>query len=95
MGMIMDVEVIYGEPSAVSRVRLPLGEGATVADVVPPLRQRTDCARWQLESAAFGVFGQIKPLNYVLAPGDRLEVYAPLELDPKEARRLRAKNQRG
>jgi putative ubiquitin-RnfH superfamily antitoxin RatB of RatAB toxin-antitoxin module len=30
----------------------------------------------------------------VLAAGDRLEIYLPLQLDPKEARRLRAKNQR-
>ena len=91
----MDVEVVYGQPSDVSRVVLALEEGATVADVGQLLHQRSECAHWQLESAAVGVFGQIKALNYLLMPGDRLEFYLPLQLDPKEARRLRAKNQRG
>jgi putative ubiquitin-RnfH superfamily antitoxin RatB of RatAB toxin-antitoxin module len=41
-----------------------------------------------------GIFGEVKPLDWVLAAGDRLEIYLPLQLDPKQARRLRAKNQR-
>ncbi|MBP9729155.1 MAG: RnfH family protein [Gammaproteobacteria bacterium] len=37
-----------------------------------------------------GLFGKQKPLNTVLKAGDRIEIYDPLLLDPKEARRLRA-----
>ncbi len=37
-----------------------------------------------------GVFGQRKPLDTVLKAGDRIEIYEPLLMDPKEARRLRA-----
>jgi putative ubiquitin-RnfH superfamily antitoxin RatB of RatAB toxin-antitoxin module len=92
--LIVDVEVLYGEPSGVSRVTLSVEQGTTVAEAVRCLRQRTDCAHWQIERAAIGVFGRIKSLDYELAKGDRLEVYLPLGLDPKEARRLRAKNQR-
>jgi putative ubiquitin-RnfH superfamily antitoxin RatB of RatAB toxin-antitoxin module len=94
MSLIMDVEVIYGEPSGVSRVVLTLDEGATVADAVQGLKQRRDCDSWQFEHASVGIFGEVKPLDWVLAAGDRLEIYLPLQLDPKEARRLRAKNQR-
>ena len=90
----MDVEVIYGEQSSVSRVVLTLDEGATVADAVQGLKQRRDCDSWQFEHASVGIFGEVKPLDWVLAAGDRLEIYLPLQLDPKEARRLRAKNQR-
>ena len=90
----MDVEVIYGEPSGVSRVVLTLDEGATVADAVQGLKERGDFDIWQLEHASVGIFGEVKPLDWVVAAGDRLEIYLPLQLDPKEARRLRAKNQR-
>ena len=90
----MDVEVIYGEPSGVSWVVLTLDGGATVADAVQRLKQRRDCDSWQFEHASVGIFGEVKPLDWVLAAGDRLEIYLPLQLDPKQARRLRAKNQR-
>jgi putative ubiquitin-RnfH superfamily antitoxin RatB of RatAB toxin-antitoxin module len=94
MSLIMDVEVIYGESSGVSRVLLTLDQGATVADAVQSLKQRRDCDSWQLEHVSVGIFGEIKSMDYVLAAGARLEVYLPLQLDPKEARRLRAENQR-
>ena len=51
----MDVEVIYGEPSGVSRVVLTLDEGATVADAVQRLKQRRDCDSWQFEHASVGI----------------------------------------
>lgn len=37
-----------------------------------------------------GVFGRLVSLNYVLEEGDRIEIYRPLKIDPKAARRLRA-----
>ena len=38
-----------------------------------------------------GVFGKIKPLDTVLAEGDRVEIYQPIVIDPKTApRRKRA-----
>ncbi len=37
-----------------------------------------------------GLFGKQKPMDTVLKAGDRIEIYDPLLLDPKEARRLRA-----
>ena len=37
-----------------------------------------------------GIFGELKTLDTVLQEGDRVEVYRPLTIDPKEARRLRA-----
>jgi uncharacterized protein len=39
---------------------------------------------------AVGVFGQLVTLDYVLAEGDRVEVYRPLAISPAERRRQRA-----
>ena len=38
---------------------------------------------------ACGIWGRTKPLDYVLQDGDRLELYQPLKVDPKIARRER------
>jgi putative ubiquitin-RnfH superfamily antitoxin RatB of RatAB toxin-antitoxin module len=45
-----------------------------------------------LEKQAFGIFGRRVPPGTRLAPGDRIEVYRALAMDPKEARRRRAAN---
>jgi putative ubiquitin-RnfH superfamily antitoxin RatB of RatAB toxin-antitoxin module len=37
-----------------------------------------------------GVFGRLRDLDAPLAPGERVEIYRPLRIDPKEARRRRA-----
>ncbi len=37
-----------------------------------------------------GIFGRIVVLDETLNDGDRVELYRPLRLDPKEARRRRA-----
>ncbi|MFZ9162370.1 MAG: RnfH family protein [Burkholderiaceae bacterium] len=46
------------------------------------------------EAAGFAVFGHLKDLDASLGPGDRIEILAPLEADPKEARRQRVNSVR-
>jgi putative ubiquitin-RnfH superfamily antitoxin RatB of RatAB toxin-antitoxin module len=41
-----------------------------------------------------GVWGRLVSLDRPLAPGDRVEVYRPLQVDPMDARRLRHRRQR-
>lgn len=43
-----------------------------------------------LTEVPLGVFGKKAPDEQVLVAGDRVELYRPLQIDPKEARRLRA-----
>lgn len=38
-----------------------------------------------------GVYGKLRKLDEPVMPGDRIEVYRPLQIDPKRARILRAK----
>lgn len=44
-----------------------------------------------LASRPIGIYGRLVEANTILQPGDRVEIYAPLRIDPKTARRLRAK----
>jgi hypothetical protein len=47
-----------------------------------------------LEGRAVGIFSQTVEMDSVVSPGDRVEIYAPLKCDPKEARRSRVKKKK-
>lgn len=77
----MRVEVVIAYPDGAQARSLSLPAGATVRDAL---------AASGFEGQAFGIFGQRVALDHRLADGDRIEIYRPLAVDPKEARRQRA-----
>ncbi|MBA2548809.1 MAG: RnfH family protein [Burkholderiaceae bacterium] len=89
MGLVeLKIAVAYCAPGIehVAEVRLPLG--STVRDAVAAARLKT-----QPESDGAidaGIWGRRCSLDRVLNDGDRVEIYRPLIIDPKEARRRRA-----
>lgn len=78
----MKVEVVAARADGADIVTLTLPAGATVRDAVAAAR---------LTGTAFGIFGKRVSPDAKLADGDRVEIYRPLAMDPKEARRRRAK----
>ena len=48
-------------------------------------------AEIDISSQSIGVWGRVCALETRLHEGDRVEIYRPLVLDPKEARRQRAR----
>jgi len=85
----MRIEVIYSPaPRTVESWVLELAEGATVASA---LRASADQLTGSAEAAArqVGIWGRICSADTLLRDGDRVEIYRPLLIDPKEARRLR------
>lgn len=88
------VEVVYcPAPGQVDQVRLQLPVPSTVADA---LHASDVLARHGLDAAAVkvGVWCKARPLEHPLRDRDRVEVYRPLLVDPKEARRQRYRKQR-
>lgn len=80
----MKIEVVYARPEAAEVRTVDLPAGATVTDALA-------VCGFQLEpQQPVGVFGKRVPLDHRLADGDRVEIYRPLAIDPKEARRRRA-----
>ena len=43
---------------------------------------------------SIGIFGRIVAMDTPLRDGDRIELYRPLKIDPKQARRRRAEKQK-
>ena len=88
----MEIEVVYATPEQQWVVVLALPEGATIADALS--RADSGLGDADLKNATVGVFGAVRPRNYVLKDADRVEVYRPLIVEAKEARRRRAADQR-
>lgn len=73
-------------------VDVPLG--ATLLDALRASGFLERHPQIDLARQAVGVWGRLRPLDAVLAAGDRVEIYRPLQIDPKEARRRRQRQQR-
>jgi putative ubiquitin-RnfH superfamily antitoxin RatB of RatAB toxin-antitoxin module len=87
----VNIEVVYcPSPGHCDRVQLQLPEGACVREAIVTSGL---CHRYgmSLESVEAGVWGRRQPLESTLRDLDRVELYRPLRVDPKEARRLRYK----
>jgi uncharacterized protein len=79
----MRVELVYARPEGAEHRTLELPAGATARDAL--------AAGGFTEVHAVGVFGKRVTLDHALREGDRLEIYRPLAVDPKEARRRRVR----
>ena len=89
----MRVEVVYALASAQDCVALEIGEGAVARQAVAAsgLLERHELVAAQLE---LGIFGRKVSPECPLHEGDRVEILRPLAIDPKEARRRRARRTR-
>lgn len=88
--MTLQVQVAYSpSPEQVDLVTVSVPAGATVADALKAsgLLERHGLALDA--STACGVWSKMRPLDHPIREGDRVEVYRPLRVDPKEARRQR------
>jgi putative ubiquitin-RnfH superfamily antitoxin RatB of RatAB toxin-antitoxin module len=88
------VEVAYcPRPGTCERVMLELDVPVTLADALHAsgLVQRHG---WDPQTLRVGIWGRAQPLQAPLRDQDRVEIYRPLVVDPKEARRLRYRRQR-
>jgi uncharacterized protein len=86
---MIPVEVVYcPRPGVVDSVELSLHEGSTLRDALAAsgLLARHGLG---LESVTAGIWGRKQGLDAALRSRDRVEIYRPLQCDPKEARRIR------
>ena len=86
----MHVELVYALPEKQHRLHLELEPGATVADALTAVSRIPPFSLLDLEGMPVGVFGRMVQRSDLLQAEDRLELYRPLLMDPKEARRRRA-----
>lgn len=87
----INVEVAYALPDKQKIIALTVTQDCCAYDAVLQSRIAEHFDGLDVEQAAMGIFGKaIKPKDYQLAEGDRVEIYRPLQADPKAARKERA-----
>lgn len=86
----MRVSVAYSPRAGeVDEVTVDLPAGATLIEAIRASGMVERHPGLDLASAKLGVWGRVQPAGHALRERDRVEIYRALQVDPKEARRLR------
>ncbi|MGH8583168.1 MAG: RnfH family protein [Gammaproteobacteria bacterium] len=87
---MIEVEIVYATPEAQSRLRLSVPAGTSIGGLLSTAQVAERFAGLDLARTPVGVFGQERGRAYRLEDGDRVEIYRPLAVDPKQVRKRRA-----
>ena len=86
----MRIEVAYAKPSEQIILTLDIADGSTMEAAIFESGILQRFPEIDLANTKVGIFGRLCKLDQVLRAGDRVEIYRPLLVDPKEMRRTRA-----
>ncbi len=87
---MLRVSVVYSPgPRRVQEVVLDLTDGSSVLDAVRASALVLRFPELAAEDLALGIWGQKTGPERLVQHGDRVEIYRPLQVDPKVARRTR------
>jgi putative ubiquitin-RnfH superfamily antitoxin RatB of RatAB toxin-antitoxin module len=89
----IQIEVVYALPERQIVRRLSLPPGTTVEQAVNLSEINHLFPEFDLSRNKLGIFGKLVKPDRALHDGDRVEIYRPLILDPKDSRRKRARLQ--
>ena len=87
----INVEVAYAKPHHQRILTLSVEEGFTIEQAIQQSGILSFFPEIDLTQQAIGIFGNQKKLTDLVQEGDRIEIYRPLVLSPKEMRRIKAK----
>lgn len=90
----LSISVVYSpEPRETCEIALKIPSGATVREAIKASGLQARFPELSLESGSVGVWGRKVPLDQALQDRDRVEIWRPLTVDPKVARRERFNKQ--
>lgn len=91
---VIRVEVVYAMREEQVLVALDVEEGTTARQAVEQSGVLRRFPEVDLARTSIGIFGRVTTPDTLLRDGDRVEIYRALLVDPKDARRARAKPRR-
>lgn len=88
----VQVEVVYALPHQQKVIAVQVPAQSTLFDAIILSKITTYFPEINIENASIGVFSKVEktPKLRLVQQGDRIEIYRPLLIDPKEARKNRA-----
>lgn len=90
----LHIEVAYATPAQQYLLSVRVSSGSTVEQAIRQSGICQRCPEIDLTAQSVGIFSQLVTLQTVLNNGDRVEIYRPLQVDPKLQRKERAQRQR-
>lgn len=91
MNKMIQVEVAYARPDIQRIISLEVEEGSTVETAILRSGILEAFPEIDLTRLSVGIFSKPRLLSDQVFQGDRVEIYRPLMMDPKEARRRKAR----
>jgi len=89
--MKLAIEIVYASPTRQSLLKVMVEPGCTIEEAIKQSGILQTFPEINLERNKVGIFSKPKLLSDTVQAGDRIEIYRPLIIDPKEARRAKAK----
>ena len=86
----MQVEVVFALADQQVLLAVEVESGATVGDAIDRSRLAPQFPECDFRDLQAGIWGKPVDLDYRVREGDRVELYRPLAMDPRDARRLKA-----
>ena len=86
----MTVQVVYASETRQEVVQVSLADGATIRDAVETSGLLQQFPEIDLNENRIGIWYRVMDPATPVQAGDRVEIYRPLKVDPKQARRKRA-----
>ncbi len=88
----MKIEVAYAQEREQFIFVEQVAEGCTVGDALAQSQFMQEFP--EVNTDKVGIFGKVVNKDQVLREGDRIEVYRPLKVDPRERRRKNVEDER-
>ena len=86
----IDIEVACATEQKNRVIRLQVPEGTRLAEAVALSGMADEFPELDMSTSKMGIFGQVESPGRILVGGDRVEIYRPLLINPRQARLNRA-----
>lgn len=88
----IQIEVAYALPEEQFLFTEEVAQGSTVAQALADSKLLKEFPNLNIDKV--GIFAKLVDSNTILRPGDGIEVYRPLKVDPRDRRREKVEKER-
>ncbi len=88
--MKINIEIVYAGETSQKLVQLEIEPGTSIAQAIKSSGLLKTCPEINMDDCQVGIFSKKASVDTILQDQDRVEIYRPLKISPKDARKLRA-----
>lgn len=87
--MKINIEIVYASETSQNLVQLKIEPGTSIVQAIKDSGLLQAFPEININDCQVGIFSKKTGLDTILQDRDRVEIYRPLKISPKEARKLR------